>query len=323
MRIGTIGTSSIVDEVIHSARLVEGIEFAAAYSRDLKRGQAFAKRAGIEHVYDDLETFLSDESIDTVYIASPNSLHYDQAIQSLNAGKHVIVEKPLAGNTECAKMMIETARENKCFLFEAICNIHMPHFSYIKEELPKIGRIRLVQCNYSQYSRRYDELLKGGMPNVFNPEFSGGALADINIYNLHFIVGLFGSPKEVHYSANLHENGVDLSGIAVLHYDDFLVEAVGAKDSFSRNFGQIQGEAGYLYIDSSVNELHSIKTVTKKLESVYNIQDKPRLYYEFAAFKQIIDNKDMERYQSLLDHSYRVVGVAEACRKEIGLYFNK
>ena len=82
--------------------------------------------------------------------------------------------------------------------------------------MSSLGKIKLVQCNYSQYSSRYDKFLAGEIPNVFNPVFSGGALQDINIYNLHFVTGLFGKAKEVKYIANSAENGIDTSGIATI-----------------------------------------------------------------------------------------------------------
>ena len=322
MRIGTIGSGIIVSEFIKAARLVEGVDFEAAYSRDLKRGKEFAKQNDIEKVYTSLEDLFNDPNINFVYIASPNSLHYSQAKQALLSGKNVILEKPFAGNEMRAQELIRIAKEQKLFLFEAICNVHLPNYRYIKENLSEIGNIKVVQCNYSQYSSRYQALLDGEEPNVFTTKFSGGALADINIYNIHFVVGLFGVPKTVEYLANKHSNGIDTSGIVTLGYDGFVVECVGAKDSFSQNFGQIQGDKGYIYIPDGVSGIQSVKIHTFNRQIEYNGQEKRRLYHEVEAFKTMFDQKDYESCHEWLNHSLEVVRVAEKARRKVNMFFD-
>ncbi|QIK69055.1 Gfo/Idh/MocA family oxidoreductase [Erysipelothrix sp. HDW6C] len=321
MRIATIGSGFIVKEFINAGREIAGVDFVAAYSRTAAGARAFADEMGIEKSYDALDVMFADADIDFIYIASPNSLHYHQTMQALEAGKHVIVEKPFAGNEARAKEMIALAKAKNLMLFEAICNIHMPHFDYIKSQLERIGRIRAIQCNFSQYSSRYPQLLDHVITNVFDPSFSGGAMADINIYNIHFVVGLFGSPNQVSYIANQYENGIDTSGILTMKYDDFVVECVGAKDSFSFNFGQIQGEKGYIMVPESVSLIKSVEIVTKDAKIDYNIQDKHRLSYQIAAFKEISDAQDFAKRDALFEHSLAVVRVAEAARKCIDLNF--
>ena len=135
------------------------------------------------------------------------------------------------------------------FLFEAIVTLYMPNYALIKENLAKLGPLHLVQCNFSQYSSRYDALLEGKITNVFNPAFSGGALADIGIYNLHYVIGLFGKPKAMRYYPNMHACGIDTSGVAILEYDGFIATCSCAKDSTSKNISQLQGEKGYLLME--------------------------------------------------------------------------
>ncbi len=321
MKIGTIGSGVIVEEFIQAARIVDGVSFDAAYSRTMDRASLFAQKNDISKAYDDLDAMLADPALDFIYIASPNSLHYTYTMQALHAGKNVIVEKPFAGNVARAQEMIALAKAKHLMLFEAICNIHMPHFKYISQQFDRIAPIKAIQCNFSQYSSRYTQLKNGEVTNVFDPQFSGGALADINIYNLHFVVGLFGKPDHVTYIANTHENGIDTSGVVTLTYPGMVVECVGAKDSFSKNFGQIQGENGYLYIPEGVNSIKSVETITKDAKIDYNIQDKPRLYYQVDVFKNIYDTQDFARRDALLEHSLAVVEVAEKARNAINLKF--
>lgn len=321
MKIGVIGTGSIVSAFVSSARLVKGVDFKAVYSRKQETGDKFALANRIERVYTDLDQMLADDDLDTIYVASPNALHYEHALKALHADKHVIVEKPFVGNIKKAEALIQLSKDKSLFLFEAICNIHMPHMKYIEKRLQELGKIRLIQCNYSQYSSRYDALLRGETPNVFNPEMSGGALADINIYNIHFTVYLFGMPQKIEYIANLHENGIDTSGILILDYGNFKASLVGAKDSASYNIAQIQGETGHIVIPNGSNSLESVLFTTTETRKEIVEHDKPRLTYQVEVFKDMVDRRDYILRDTYLNHSLNVVRVANEALKQVGLDF--
>lgn len=319
MKLGVVGTGGIVSWFIQSARLVEGLEISAVYSRRQKTGDAFAKENNLNKVYTDYSEMLKDESLDGIYIASPNSLHYEHALEALHANKHVLLEKPFTGNVEKAKELIKLAQDKNLILMEAICTLHMPHMDYIKRRIQELGKLKIVQANFSQYSSRYDALLEDKVTNVFDPKMSGGALADINIYNLHFALYLFGTPKHVHYEANTYKNGVDTSGILSLDYEDFKAVLIGAKDSFSYNLTQIQGDSGYILIPSSTGDLKSVVFETHETRKEVDEQDKPRLYYQVEVFKKMIEDKDYTLRDELLNHSLEVVKVAVEARRQIGL----
>lgn len=321
MQVGVIGTGSIASWFIQAARLVEDVEFVAVYSRAQATGDKFAHDNRIDKVYTDLEKMLKDNDVEAVYIASPNSLHFDHAKLALEHNKHVLIEKPFTGNFDRAKELVALAQSKSLFLFETICNIHMPHMDYIKNRIQELGQLRMIQCNYSQYSSRYDALLSGKTPNVFNPKMSGGALMDLNIYNLHFTMYLFGKPESIHYFANQHENGIDTSGILILDYGEFKATLTGAKDSASYNVGQIQGETGHITIPNGVNGLETVILTTDDTKKEVVEQDKPRLYYQVAVFKDMVDNNDFELRDFYLEHSLNVVEVATEALRQIGLEF--
>lgn len=323
MKIGTIGTGVIVDAFIEAAKLVDGVEFVASYSRTIDKAQDFAHKHGINDAYDDLETMMKSDLIDTIYIASPNSLHYPQTLLAIDHGKNVIVEKPFTGTIETAQKIYDRAIEQGVYVFEAICNLYMPHFEVIKNLINDIGNVKMVQANYSQYSSRYDLLKEGTVTNVFNPDFSGGALADINIYNLHFAVRLFGEPKTINYIANTYKNGIDTSGVLTLKYDDFVMSLSGAKDSASKNFVQIQGDEGYIYVPNGSNGLEKVVYHQNNQTTEYNDQDKPRLYYQVLEFQNVIDEGNYDIMLENLEHSLTVVELAEKARKQIDLKFKE
>lgn len=321
MKIGTIGTGAIVSNFIQAASTNENCTIAACYSRRIETGESFAAKHGIKKIYTDLEAMLQDEEIDFIYVASPNSLHYAQSKAALLHGKNVICEKPFTSNSEELKELIHLAKKNHCFLFEAIIPIHLPNYKWLQQNLDKVGSLKIVQCNFSQYSSRYDAFKKGGQPNVFTTEFSGGALMDINLYNIHFTMGLFGRPKAVHYYANI-EKGIDTSGLAVLEYDGFVASCIGCKDSKSKNLSQIQGDRGYFLIDQESSRCPLIICNFDGLPTYTALQeDGNGMHYELEDFLKISEAQDYEACWKLLDYSLEVMEIIDALRKDAGVVF--
>ena len=180
----------------------------------------------------------------------------------------------------------------------------------------------MVQCNYSQYSSRYDALLSGEEPNVFSPKFSGGALADINIYNIHFVVGLFGLPEQVAYYVNRHTNGIDLSGVVVMQYPDFIASCIGAKDSASTNLAQIQGEKGYILVKQGANGCREVELHIKDRVTCYNRQEEQNLlYYENVDFKKIIETRDFPSRDAYMKESLECMQVLNQARAFAGIHY--
>lgn len=325
IKLGTIGSGDIVHSILDGVKQTEGIECVAVYSRSLEKGNALADAYGVSKVYTDMESFLSDKEMNFVYIASPNNLHFKQTKRALLAGKHVICEKPFCVTAAQAEEVAVLAKEKGLFLVEAVTTTFLPNFEILKRELPKIGRIRLVMSNYSQYSSRYDKLLAGELPNVFNPEFAGGCLMDINFYNVFLNVALFGRPEKAVYYPNLHENPrIDTSGTLVMQYGDFVSQNAGAKDTWGTNFFQIEGEKGYIYIDGGSNGLQSIKVVTKDTEETFNEQDNPdRWFYEVQNLTKLLLADDYDAINQRMNITLDVVSVIEEARKEVGICFQE
>ncbi|MDD2358739.1 MAG: Gfo/Idh/MocA family oxidoreductase [Thiovulaceae bacterium] len=322
MKIVVIGTGVIVERFITAAQEVEGVTFVAVYSRSVNSGVAFAGKNGVAKVYTNLDEMLADPDIDFVYVASPNSLHFEHVKKSLHAGKNVICEKPFTSTYEEALSLSAIAKETGLFLFEAITTIYLPNYKILKEYLPEIGAVRIVQCNYSQYSLKYDKLLEGDLPNVFNPKYSGGTLMDLNIYNLHFVLNLFGQPKRVSYFPNLFKNGIDTSGTAILEYSGFICDCTASKDSRGRSFVTIQGEKGYIHVDGSGSLCRSIHVSVGGRECTVNEQAKENiLYYEIFAFQEMFSLKDFSKCYESLDYTCTVMKTVEDALKSGGILF--
>ncbi len=310
MKIVTVGSGMIVEEFIKAAKLVDTVEIVGCYSRDLDRAEEFANKMGIVKFYDSFSTIVEDDEINTVYIATPNALHYSQAKYFLENNKHVIIEKPIMSEEVHAKELLQLAKKNELFILEAISNVHTPNFKVIKDYLNKLGPIKLVHANYSQYSSRFDLFRDGETPNVFNPQFSGGANMDLNIYNIQLIYHLFGLPKDSHYYPNVMRD-IDTSGVLVMDYGDFKAVASAAKDSVSTCYFMVQGEYGFIRSVGPTNELPNLYIKTKDEEFKVDYNLKHRLYSEIETFGQLFKDKDFKRVYEKFEESIDVLSILE------------
>lgn len=327
MKVGTIGSGVIVDRMIEAMKMTQGIEVCAVYSRTLLRAQEFAQKHHISKYYDDLDKMLNDDDLDTIYVASPNGLHYSQSKQALLAGKHVICEKPFVPTVQEAIDLFTIAKEKKVYIFEAITTIHLPNYKITASHLKDLGDIKMIQCNFSQYSSRYEKYKAFKVTNVFDPAFSGGSLMDINVYCIHFVVGLFGKPDSVQYVCNRGFNGVDTSGTALLFYPDKFAICTGAKDSSSPNHVYIQGDQGTIRVyGSSCGVCAHVEVLPTKGDMIgkkdtsssrdIGVDQKPHMIYECEDFLSIVQNHDSTAYEKLCQQTLDVVSILEECQKQ-------
>ncbi len=321
MKIGAIGTSFIMDTILENMRSAEGMECTAIYSRKEETGRALADRFQIKKVYTSLDELCHDEDVDWIYVASPNSLHYQQAKEALLAGKHVLCEKPFTSTSAQVRELAALAKEKHLFLLEAILPLFHPHYRLIREYLPQLGELKLVSATFCQYSSRYEALLSGNVPNVFNPEFAGGALMDLNLYNIYFIVGLFGKPLSLQYYPTLFSNGVDTNGILVMQYPDFLTQCTGAKDAFCENGVQIMGDKGYIRVTPTASNCQQVRIIRRGEEELFFSTEQNPWAYEVQGLAELVKHQDYQECYRRLDIAVNVVEVLEEARRSGGLSF--
>lgn len=248
IKIGIIGTNKISHKFCEAAIQNPQTELFAVYSRAQQTGERFAQKYNIKYVFTDYTDFL-DSGLDAVYIASPNYIHCEQAIQAMEFGKHVLCEKVMAINEQEAEAMIACAKKNHVILLEAMRSDFDPAFELVKERLPRIGTLRRVEFEFCQYSSRYDNFLNGIVENAFDPELLNSAARDIGVYCIHAIVRLFGEPEKVEAYSTFLSNGFEGSGVVLMKYPDFLAQAVYSKITASVNPSVIQGEKGSILLN--------------------------------------------------------------------------
>ena len=322
IRLAVIGTNWITQKFVQAALGTANFQLSAVYSRSLSSAKDFSDEFSTAsdgiRLFDNLDELAKSDNVDAVYIASPNSLHAEQAMLMMNNGKHVICEKPIASNLEQALQAVESAERNQVVLFEAYKSEFLPNFKQVQAGLSKIGRLHKAHLSYCQYSSRYQKYLNGENPNTFNPKFSNGSLMDIGFYCVSAAVALFGKPAKVQASGVVLDSGVDGHGDAIFSYPEFNVILSHSKVSDSHQPSEIQGENGSIIIDHIAEctkvtiEYRDGRTEELSVEQADN-----SMSYEAEEFARRINQKDFIRDERALI----VSEVTTEMRKQIGVRF--
>mgnify|MGYP002423529882 FL=1 len=217
MNWGVMATGMIAEKFARtiSSMRSEGENIVAVGSRDKERAQAFAKQYGIEKAYGSYEELAAAPNVDAVYIATPNNLHFENTMLCMNAGKHILCEKPFTTCAEDAEKLYKTADEKVLFVMEGFWTRFLPLY----DELLKIikskqfGKLCHARCDYgfiANGARRERKFLS---------ELGGGALLDIGIYNLGFLRFIMGGDPEAFQSeVRFNEYGTDEFSVIQLRY---------------------------------------------------------------------------------------------------------
>ncbi|MCI1219564.1 MAG: Gfo/Idh/MocA family oxidoreductase [Bifidobacterium sp.] len=226
----------------------------AVAARDGARAAAFAKRYGIPVSYGSYEEIAADPNVDLVYIATPHSLHAEQALLCLKAGKNVLVEKSFTANATQAQTLLDTAHETGLLCTEAIWTRYMPSRGVIDGIVASgvIGEVHAARANLGYAI--------SGNARLTDPALAGGALLDVGVYPLNFIDMVMGPRPIDRISTAMiaYENGVDAQSSTMISYQD---GTMGVADcsmvSVSDRTGTVWGTKGYLVCEN-INNVASV-----------------------------------------------------------------
>ena len=305
--ISIIGTGKIVGEVLEMLRQERlPLKVSSLYAHsNVERARQLAHTYDIEKIYTDYDELLLHDTSDIIYIANVNDQHFPFARKALQAGRNVIIEKPICLKAEDLDTLIALARDSRLYIFEAMTVRFMPNFIRLKDDVQKLGRISIVEANYSQYSSRYDQYKQGIVLPAFDPAHAGGALLDLNIYNITVVVSLFGPPEHRQYFPNRGFNGVDTSGIMLLRYPDFTAACTAAKDADGDSHITIEGENGYIRVNGVPSMCQEYELHLRGAQPVVVREQSPagRLSYEFRRFIDIFERRDYAAMTTLMAQS--------------------
>ena len=326
LNFATIGSGWITDEYIAGAKDSGLWNLTAVYSRTYDRGVEYAKKHGATHVFTDLNDMAKSNTFDAVYIASPNSSHYEQCKILLANKKHVICEKPLCAQLDKVKELQSIAKENGVIFLEAIMFMHLPQKQILEDALSKIGKISMAKIDFCQRSSKLDSYLDGKVvPNIFNPELETGALMDLGVYCIYPALYLFGKPSSFDISSTMLDTKADGNGIITMKYPDKIVTLTYSKLGQACANTDFQGDEGTVYVES-ISRLANISIWRKDdtTEDLFDSEEKYKLMgYESKGFYNFI--VDFENHKEYYDRcsslALDVAEILEIARKKANIQF--
>lgn len=318
MKLLIFGTGMIVNDFLNG---VEEMPFDKVYlcGRTKEKVDEMVEKFSLDGAFYNVSDALASDA-EVAYVGLPNNLHFEYAKASLEAGKHVIVEKPFMTTEAEAQEIFAIARKAQKFVFEAALVFYFPAYKALAEDLATLGEIHLVDSNFSQYSSRYDRFLNGDIAPALNIKNCGGALMDLNVYNINLCVGLFGAPDKATYSATT-KGGIDVSGVALLEYGPVRASCIASKSTSAPRHITIQGEKGSIYLPSSTSRAYEYridyndgKTIVRDFRDEHH-----RMYHEFCEFANIIADQNAEAFEEIASRSLITMKVLDTCRKSANI----
>lgn len=312
VRFGIVGTGRISDWVLKGAVQDPRFRAVAVCSRKEETGRKFVEEhpeafGGDALVFTSLEEMCASPMVDAVYIGTPNMTHCNYTLTALNAGKHVLCEKPLACSSAEAEAMVEASLRNGRCLMEAMISTLNPNFRAAREKMGEIGRVWHFSASFCQYSSKYDALKKGIVSNSFNPLSGGGALADIGIYTTYPAVALFGRPAGVRADVLRFPTGfgdTDVHGAIELSYPGMTATLTYSKVVDSHLPTEICGEGGNILLDavhicrktefSAHQAPNSGRGPAASVTVLSEGLPKDEYFYEFEEFINVIESGGIE-----------------------------
>ena len=243
LRLGILGAARIARLFTQGVSSSGKVAVQALASRDVERARAFAKEFGVGRVHDSYDALLADPQIDAVYNPLPNNLHAEWSIRALDAGKHVLCEKPLATSAADAERMFAAARRNRVHLVEGYPYRAQPQTVRLRELLAQraIGRIHTMHASFG--------FPLSDVTNIrMNPGLGGGSLMDAGSYPVSFVRMVAGErPQRVEAMARWAETGVDRTVVASLAFPGGLLAQVSCSFATARHRRAVMiGEEGTL-----------------------------------------------------------------------------
>ncbi|HEY3962392.1 MAG TPA: Gfo/Idh/MocA family oxidoreductase, partial [Gaiellaceae bacterium] len=201
---GIISTADINRKVIPGAHASDKVDLVAVASRDQAKADAYAKEWDIPRAYGSYDALLADPEIEAVYISLPNTMHCEWSIKALEAGKHVLCEKPMSRHPDEVAATFDAAEQSGFLLSEAFMYRHNPQTKRVVElvESGAIGELRVIRSTFSY--GLYDE------DNIrLRTDVEGGALMDVGCYNVSVSRLLGGEPERAWGEAWFGPSGTD------------------------------------------------------------------------------------------------------------------
>ncbi len=320
LRWGIMGPGWIAERFTESIQAHTGQVIAAVGSRSLSRSKAFAETFDVPAAYGSYEELAAAPDIDIVYVCTPHTGHHAAAVLAIDAGKHVLIEKPIGLNADQARDIAARAEAAGVFAAEAMWTFFLPKFDVIRQILDA-GTLGTITTVVAEYGEHFEPSHR-----IFNPKLAGGPLLDLGTYPLALVTEVLGSPQQLAAVGQPHESGVNAQLSAVMQFDGGAQAVVNTHvHNFTPTAATVVGSAATLTIDGPFNMPGGFEV--RFPDGTRLRHDEPAgghyegLHYEAAAVARAIAAGSTQAGQRTLAASIRTLEVADEIRRQLGVVF--
>ena len=321
LRWGVLAPGAIAHDWVTTVHANTDQRVHAVASRSAERAERFAATHGIARHYDSYEALVTDEGIDVVYVAAPHSEHRRLALLAVAAGKHVLIEKPIARSASEAQAIAEAARGAGVFAMEAMWSRFLPQTTVLARLLTDgvLGERRWAAADFGV------EFSFNPASRAFDPALAGGALLDLGVYSLWFTHFALGAPARITASGSLASTGVDAQATVVLEYGDG-VQAVASASMLvgTPTVASINGTAARIEVDKKFLAPGGFRLVSAddgrelRFTDPTSLRGRDGLCYQATAVAAHIADGRAEAPEHPLETSIAVLRVIDEARRQLG-----
>lgn len=320
LRWGILATGGIA-RAFTSDLTANGFTVQAVGSRREESARAFAAEFGIPTAHGSYEALVADPEVDIVYVATPHPFHAADATLALEAGKHVLVEKPFTVNQAEARAVADLARERGLLAMEAMWTRYLPHMVRIREVIAAgtLGEVHTLIADHTQ------DLPDDPGHRINALELGGGALLDLGIYPISFSWDLFGEPKTVQASATFKETGADAQIATIFGYGDRrIATTLSASDTRGPNTAMILGTEARIEIDPIWYAPTSFRVIASDgavLEDYASVVNGRGMQFQAAHAEGLVASGELGGDLLPIEETVGIMGTLDEIRRQIGLRY--
>ncbi|SDK46229.1 Predicted dehydrogenase [Cryobacterium psychrotolerans] len=320
LRWGILATGGIAH--LFTADLVlHGFQVQAVGSRTQQSADTFAARFGIPTAHGSYEALVADPDVDIIYVSTPHPFHAENAALALKAGKHVLIEKPIAMNGREAREIVDLAASLGLLVMEAMWTRFLPHMVRVREIIAAgtLGDVHTLIADHTQ------DLPDDPKHRLNDLALGGGALLDLAIYPLSFASDLFGRPETILASASFKETGADAQVATIFRYPGGqIATTLSASDTQGPNTATILGTQGRIDIDQvwySPTTIHVRGSDNEIVESFTAEVAGRGMHFQAAEMEQVIGAGKTSSDILPTEEVVAIMETLDAVRDQIGLAY--
>ncbi len=320
LRWGILATGGIAHAFAADLRTA-GLDLRAVGSRRPEAAQAFADEFEIPNVHGSYEALVADPEVDIIYVATPHPYHLDNAALVLQAGKHVLVEKPFTLNRDEAVALRDLAADNGLLVMEAMWTRYLPHMIRIREiiEAGTLGEIRTVFADHTQ------KISDDPAHRLNAMDLGGGALLDLGIYPISFVWDILGAPTEIRAVARKADTGADAEVATLMtHASGALSTSVSSSRGAGPNTAHIVGTEARIDIDRVWYTPTSFRVITPDgtvLEDYVSNADGRGMQFQALAAESFVAEGRFDSDLLPIEETVAIMGTLDEIRAQIDLTY--